>query len=168
MLEKLGISGGLLLSQIVNFVLLMIILRQLLYDPILQMLEKRKQNIAQSQKDSERARTAAQEAEQDKAAVLDTARREAQEIRAQATRDAEKIAQEVRARAEQEATEIRMKAQGDGQAQADAVLVDANKQIVDLTIMATEQLLGRQLDNRSDQERFVTEFLETHTSGNGA
>ena len=158
-MAQLGISPGLLISQIVNFLLLMVILRMVLYEPILNMLGQRKERIAQSMKDAERASAAAQEAELEKDKVLDVARREAQEIRAQATRDAEKIAQEVRSRAEADASEIRMKAQSDAQKQTDATLADANKQIAELAILATEQVLGRELENKGEQERFVAEFL---------
>ena len=94
-----------------------------------------------------------------KAKVLEQARREAQEIRAQATRDAEKIAQDVRGRAEQEATDIRMKAQADAAKQGELALADANKQIAGLAILATEKLLGRELGNKSEQQRFVADFL---------
>lgn len=162
---RLGINGTLLISQIVNFIILLVLLRAFLYRPILNMLEQRKERIAQSMKDAERVSAAAREAEQEKAKVLETARREAQEIRAQATRDTEKIAQEIRSRAEQEATEIRMKAQVDAQAQAESVLADANKQIADLAIAATEKLLGRELAQKDDQQRFVTEFLAQQRGG---
>ena len=158
-LEQLGIEGGLLVSQIVNFLILIVILRATLYQPILNMLDQRKQRIAQSMKDAERASAAAREAEHEKAGILDESRREAQEIRAQATRDAEKIAQDIRARAEQEATEIRQKAQADAKAQVETALADANKQIADLAILATQQILGRELADRSEQERFVADFL---------
>lgn len=158
-LGQLGIEGGLLASQIVNFLILMVILRITLYQPVLNILEQRRLRIAQSMKDTERASAAAREAEHDKAKVLEEARREGQEVRAQATRDAEKIAQDIRSRAEQEATEIRRKAQADAQAQAESALSDANKQIADLAILATQQILGRELANRSEQERFVAEFL---------
>ena len=158
-MAQLGISPGLLISQIVNFLLLMVILRMVLYEPILNMLAQRRERIAQSMKDAERASAAAQEAELDKEKVLDVARREAQEIRAQATRDAEKIAQEVRSRAEADAADIRMKAQADAEKQADNALADANKQIAELTILATEQVLGRELEKKGEQERFVAEFL---------
>jgi F-type H+-transporting ATPase subunit b len=167
-LDQLGISWGLLISQIVNFLVVMIILRLTLYDPILRMLASRRERIAQGMRDAERVAAAAQEAEADKAKVLDAARREAQEIRAQATRDAEKIAQEVRSRAEQEATDIRMKGQADAEKQVQTALSDANRQIADLAILATEQLLGRELANRSEQERFVSDFLAQHGGGNGA
>jgi F-type H+-transporting ATPase subunit b len=157
--DALGIEWSLLIAQIVNFLILLVLLRAFLYKPVLNMLNARKERIAQSMKDAERASAAAREAEADKAKVIDEARREAQEIRAQATRDAEKIAGDVRARADQEATEIRMKAQADAQKQIEVALSDANKQIADLAIMATEKLLGRELQNKAEQHRFVTEFL---------
>lgn len=158
-MDQLGIEWELLISQIINFLLLMVILRLVLYEPVLRMLDRRKERISQSMKDAERVAAAAQEAEAEKARVLDAARREAQEIRAQATRDTEKIAQEIRSRAEQDATEIRMKAQQDAERQAQTALADANRQIAELAILATEQLLGRELANRSEQERFVADFL---------
>jgi F-type H+-transporting ATPase subunit b len=143
----------------------MFILSRLLYQPVLKMLDQRREHIAQSMRDAERVTAAAQEAEQEKAKVLDVARREAQEIRAQATRDTEKIAQEIRSRAESEATEIRMKAQEDAQKQVQTAMTDANKQIAELAILATEQLLGRELANKSEQERFVAEFLAQQQNG---
>ena len=158
-MDALGIEWTLLLAQMVNFGILIILLRMFLYQPVLNMLNARKERIAQSMKDAERVSAAAREAEQEKAKVLEQARREAQEIRAQATRDAEKIAQDVRGRADQEATEIRMKAQADAAKQVELVLADANKQIADLAILATEKLLGRELANKAEQQRFVAEFL---------
>jgi len=157
--DALGIEWTLLLAQIVNFAILIVLLRMFLYQPVLNMLNARKERIAQSMKDAERVSAAAREAEQDKAKVLEQARREAQEIRAQATRDAEKIAQDVRGRAEQEATDIRMKSQADAAKQVELALADANKQIADLAILATEKLLGRELANKAEQQRFLAEFL---------
>lgn len=161
---KLGINGPLLISQIVNFLILMALLKMFLYQPILNMLAQRRERIAQSMKDAERVSAAVREAEQEKQKVLDVARREAQDIRTQATRDAEKIGQEVRSRAEQEATDIRMKAQADAKAQAESALADANKQIADLALLATERLLNHQLENRAEQERLVQEFLQQQGS----
>lgn len=158
-MDALGIEWSLLLAQIVNFLILIVLLRLFLYQPVLNMLNARKERIAQSMKDAERVSAAAREAEQEKGKVLEQARREAQEIRAQATRDAEKIAQEVRSRADVEATEIRMKAQVEAEKQAELALADANKQIAELAILATEKLLGRELANKTEQQRFVAEFL---------
>lgn len=164
MLEAFKIEWPLLIAQIVNFLVLVAILHTFAYKPVLGMLAKRRERIAQSLKDAERVTAAAQEAEQEKAKLIEVARREAQEIRAQATRDAEKIAQDVRGRAEQEATDIRIKAQADAKAQTESTLANANKQIADLAILATEQLLGRELKNKEEQQRFVAEFLASQGS----
>jgi F-type H+-transporting ATPase subunit b len=158
-MDALKIEWQLIVAQLFNFALMIVVLRLFLYEPVLKRLQARKDKIAQSMKDAERVNAAAKEAEAEKAKVLDVARREAQEVRAQATRDAEKIAQDVRSRAETEATEIRMKAQAEASKQMEAALADANKQIADLAILATEKLLGRELANKSDQQRFVAEFL---------
>ncbi len=167
-MDALGIEWTLLLAQIVNFGILIILLRMFLYQPVLKMLNARKERIAQSMKDAERVSAAAREAEQEKGKVLEQARREAQEIRAQATRDAEKIAQDVRGRAEQEATDIRMKAQADAKQQLESVMADANKQVADLAILATEQLLGRELAQKDEQRRFVAEFLAQQNGATSA
>ncbi len=164
-MDALGIHPLLLLAQIVNFSILVFLLNRFLYQPITNMLEQRKERIAQQMKDAERVNAAAREAEADKAKVLDVARREAQEIRAGATRDTEKIAQDIRSRAETEATEIRMKAQTDAKIQAEQMLADANKQIADLAIIATEKLLGRELTQKDEQQRFVAEFLSQQRGG---
>ena len=166
-MNALGIEWPLLLSQIINFLILIVLLRMFLYKPVLNVLGARKDRIVQSMKDAERVGAAAREGEAEKAKVLEGARREAQEIRAQATRDAERIAQDVRGRAESEATEIRMKAQADAQKQLELALTDANKQITDLAIMATEKLLGRELEKKIDQQRFVAEFLAENAGGKG-
>jgi F-type H+-transporting ATPase subunit b len=165
--DALGIEWSLLLAQIVNFLILIVLMRMFLFKPVMNMLNQRKERIAQSMKDAERVNAAAREAEADKAKVLEQARREAQEIRAQATRDAEKIAQDVRARADQEATDVRMKAQEDAQKQVELALAEANKQIADLAILATEKLLGRELEKKSEQQRFVAEFLAEKAGGKG-
>lgn len=168
MLEAFKIEWPLLIAQIVNFLILVAILYTFMYKPVLGMLAKRRDRIAQSLKDAERVTAAAQEAEQEKAKLIDVARREAQEIRAQATRDAEKIAQDVRGRAEQEATDIRMKAQNEARTLTESALAGANKQIADLAILATEQLLGRELKNKEEQQRFVAEFLAGQSAQGGA
>jgi len=47
-MEKLGIEPSLLLAQIINFAIIVVVLSKLLYKPILSMLEKRKREIEES------------------------------------------------------------------------------------------------------------------------
>ena len=65
-MDALGIEWSLLIAQLVNFALLIVLLRMFLYQPILNMLAARKERIVQSMKDAERVSAAAREAEADK------------------------------------------------------------------------------------------------------
>jgi hypothetical protein len=61
--DALGIEWTLLMAQLVNFLILIVLLRMFLYQPVLNMLNARKERIAQSMKDAERVSAAAREAE---------------------------------------------------------------------------------------------------------
>ena len=52
-LENFGVEPVLLLAQIVNFAILLFILKRFLYKPILKVLEERKNKIETSMKQSE-------------------------------------------------------------------------------------------------------------------
>ena len=82
-MDALGITPTLLIAQIVNFGILVFLLRQFLYTPILNMLAQRKEKIAQSMKDAERVNAAAREAEAGK--------REAEERALRAERELEEL-----------------------------------------------------------------------------
>ena len=62
-MDALGIEWSLLIAQLVNFALLIVLLRMFLYQPILNMLAARKERIVQSMKDAECVSAAAREAE---------------------------------------------------------------------------------------------------------
>ena len=85
----------------------------------------------------------------------------------QSMKDAERVSAAAQ-EAEQEATDIRMKAQADAKQQLESVMADANKQVADLAILATEQLLGRELAQKDEQRRFVAEFLAQQNGATSA
>jgi F-type H+-transporting ATPase subunit b len=69
-LEALGINSGYLLVQILNFIILFLVLKRWVYDPLLNVLTKRRQTIAEG---LENARIAAEQranAEQEAAKII--------------------------------------------------------------------------------------------------
>lgn len=169
-LGNLGINGPFLLTQIINFVLLLFILRALLYKPMLNMLESRKQRIAESLQAAEVAR---REAEAERArlqAQLDKERREAMERIAAASRRGETLAAEIEASARQEAQRIINEARAEAEREKERIIAEAQDQIAELALLAAEKVLGRELANREAQRVFVSEFLASTTgasAGNG-
>ena len=53
-MEKVGINLNFLIAQIVNFVIVLVLLQRLLYRPVLNMLEARKQRVRESLAEADR------------------------------------------------------------------------------------------------------------------
>lgn len=158
-LSTLGLNSPGFISQIVNFVAIMLLLTRLLYNPVRNSLIQRRERIAEGIRDADRARAAAAEAEQEKENILMAARDESQQIRARATRDADQAAQQIRARAEEEAAAIRQQAQQEAEEQKSTVLADAQRQIAELAMLGAERILGRELEQPVDQEQLIAELM---------
>lgn len=158
-LQSLGITGMGFISQVLNFVVIMLLLTVLLYHPVSRTLITRRERIAEGLRQAETAARAAAEAEQAKQQILEEARAEAQQIRATATRDADQATQSIRVRAEEDATEIRQRAQQEAEAQREAVLSDAQRQIAELAMLGAERILERELQHPVDQEQFIASLM---------
>jgi F-type H+-transporting ATPase subunit b len=157
-LEGLGINLGYLISQIINFVLLLFILRQFLYKPIVGMLDRRSEKIRTDLQEAEEARSKAEAARQEYEQQLEQARDERRSIVAQASEQAEKMKEEILSEARAEATEIASKAQDEMEYERRQVLLQAQDQIVDLALVAAGRLVGESLDEKAHR-RLVQEFI---------
>jgi F-type H+-transporting ATPase subunit b len=159
---QLGINGPFLIAQIVNFVVLLLILRLVLYKPMLNMLESRKQRIAEGLQAAEVAR---QEAEAERARLesqLDIERREAMERIAAASKRGETLAAEIEDSARQEAQRLIDEARQEAVRERDRIIGEAQGQIAELALLAAEKVIGRELADREVQRSFVNEWLSSN------
>jgi len=154
----LGINLGYLLSQIVNFVLLLVILRMILYKPIVNMLDRRREKITTDLQEADKARSQAEAAKQEYEKQLDEAREERRSILAQATEQAEKMKEDILAEARAEAQEVVAKTEEDVEALRRQTLVGAQDQIVDLAMAAAGKVVGESLDEQAHR-RLIQEFI---------
>lgn len=157
-MEKLGINLGFLISQLVNFTLIAVLLTMLLYKPILNMLNQRKERIARSMADVDAAREAAAKAQQEYDRRLAEAQRKAQEIIAQAAQASEKVGAEIKADAQREADTIRQQARAEAAEEKSRVLAEVQNQIAGLSMLATERVLGQAVDANM-QHKLIDQFL---------
>jgi F-type H+-transporting ATPase subunit b len=157
-LDKLGINLGLLVSQLVNFSLLVVLLYLLLYKPVLNMLNQRKDRIARSMADVDAARESAARAQQEYDRKIAESQRRAQEIIAKAAQDGERVGAEIEAQARKDAEEIRKRAAEAAEQEKAQILADVQKQIADLSMLATERVLGQAVDEKT-QRRLIDQFL---------
>lgn len=158
-LSSLGINGPFLLAQIFNFFVLFILLRRFLFKPMTNMLESRKQRIADGLQAAELARREAEAERSQLQAQIDTERRDAMERVAAASKRGETLAAEIESSARQDAQKILEDARGEATRERERIIAEAQDQIAELAMLAAEKVLGRELSNRDTQRAFVNEFL---------
>ena len=157
-LNSIGINPVFLLGQIVNFVVLALLLRALLYGPITKMLDERRAKIEQGLEDARAAEVARTNAEAERQSILEAAHAEAQRLRAEANQQAEQAAVKIRADAQAEAVKIKADALGGLSAERDKMLSELRGQIAALAIAASNKLIGESLD-RKRQEALIADFF---------
>lgn len=157
-MDQLGINLPGLISQLVNIVILLIVLRLLLYKPILKMLDDRKQRIQEGLSSADRAVERAAEAEREVQQRLEEGRREGQQHIAQAQEIANRIQADARQQAQSEAQTILERARSEIQLERDAAIAQLRREFADLTIFAAEKVIGQSLDKQAHQ-RLIDETL---------
>ncbi len=157
-LNSIGINPVFLLGQIVNFVVLALLLRALLYGPITKMLDERRAKIEQGLEDARAAEVARTNAEAERQSILEAAHAEAQKLRAEANQQAEQAAVKIRADAQAEAVKIKADALSGLNAERDKMLSELRGQIAALAIAASGKLIGESLD-RKRQESLIADFF---------
>jgi len=157
-LEALGINLGYLFVQILNFAIIFVVLRVWVYKPILGLLERRRERIAQGLEDARVAAEARANAEKEAQALLGRAQADAnQKVRESAER-AEQVAREIHAAAEKDAAAVRAAAAGEAEQARSAALGELRGQVAALAIAAAQKLIGESLDEKR-QRHLVQEFF---------
>jgi F-type H+-transporting ATPase subunit b len=157
-LGALGINVGLLISQIINLLLMVVVLYAVAYKPILSMLEKRRERIAESVEKSREAENRLEKAEQDSRKIRDDARAEAKAMTDEAVLQADRYREEAKHSAEANAELILKEAQEDIEAQQKASQASMRDQVVSLSMAAANHLIDSGLDARK-QKALVKEFF---------
>jgi F-type H+-transporting ATPase subunit b len=163
-LEGLGLNPGFLISQIVNFALLLILLRVFLYKPILKMLDERRQRIARSMEDAEKTAEARQKAEEEYQRQAEEMAQERERLRAEMTEEVAREREKLLAQARTEAEDILADARAQVEREREQMLKDLRGQVVALAIAAANKVIGEALDEER-QRRLVEEFFSGIRAG---
>jgi F-type H+-transporting ATPase subunit b len=163
-LEKLGLNLGYILVQIFNFLALFVVLRAWVYKPLMGLLEKRKNTIAQGLEDARVAEEARANAEKDAAKINVDAQTKATHIINEATERAEKVVLDVKAQADQEISKERTATLAEVEGERARMLSDLRGQVAALAIAAAQKLVGEALDEKR-QHVLLAEFFSGVKAG---
>lgn len=163
-MEALGINLGLLIVQIIAFIIVFLTLQAWVYKPLLNMMETRKKKIAQGMEDARVAADARAAAEKDAAKIVADAQAQAARVVNEATARAEKAAVQVKADTEKEVAKLRESATAEAAIERERILGDLRGQVAALAIAAAQKLVGDAVDDKR-QHALIDEFFSGVKSG---
>ncbi|MFQ3168893.1 MAG: F-type H+-transporting ATPase subunit b [Limisphaerales bacterium] len=154
--KTFGVSWQLFISQLIAFIIVALVLKKFAYKPVLDMLEQRKERIAQAETNAEKIQTelAATEAERDK--VLAKANQKAQEMIADAKEAAQQVGEVEGQKAVKQAEGIIRKAREATDADRDQMMSELRAEIGRLVVETTAKVSGKVLTDE-DQQRLIDE-----------
>jgi F-type H+-transporting ATPase subunit b len=159
-MELLTPELGLLAWNFVAFLILLIILRKFAWKPILKSLKERETGIADSLATAERVKAEMAQLKSENEALLAKAREERAQLLKEARDTKDKIIHEAKEQAKIEAGKIFTDANAAIQQQKMAALTDVKNQVGKLVIEVAEKVLRRELNDKSQQEKYITQLAE--------
>jgi F-type H+-transporting ATPase subunit b len=157
-IADLGINVPVLIANIVNFTVLLVILRLVAWGPLMKMLDERREKIAQSLSAAEQAKVQVAESERQVQEQIETSRREAQQLIAQAQEISTRIQTDARTQAQADAEATLARARNEIQQERDTAIADLRREFADMTISAAEKVINRSID-RTAHKQLIEEAL---------
>lgn len=163
-MDALGINGGYFLVQLLNFAIIFIVIRAWVVGPVVGLLEKRRESIAQGLEDARVAAEARANAEKEAEKVLAEAQVKANDVVREATTRAEAATKDIAAAADAEAAKIRESAKAEAAEAKVNALSGLRGEVAALAMAAAQRLVGDALDEKR-QRALIDEFFSGVKSG---
>ncbi|MBZ0274817.1 MAG: F0F1 ATP synthase subunit B [Anaerolineae bacterium] len=157
-IAALGLNGGYLVAQIVNFVIIFGALSLMLWRPIINMLDARSAKIEKGLEDAAVAANARRNAEVEAERILAAARTEASQVIEEARGKGEEVARQVEAEARAEADKIRADGRQAVEGERNAQLAGLRGQVAAISIAVAQRLIGETLDEKR-QQALINDFF---------
>ncbi|KKS41145.1 MAG: ATP synthase subunit b [Candidatus Gottesmanbacteria bacterium GW2011_GWB1_43_11] len=158
-MEKLGVELPLLLTQIVNFTIMLIVLTKFLYKPILKALKDRKRQIEAGLQMGEKAKQEEEKLDLKKQEVLREAREETKVVLENAKKDAMRLHEEIIEKGKREVAEMKRKLVQELEGRQREMEADIKNRTVEISAQMVKRLLGEVLTT-ADQHKLVEKQLE--------
>ena len=157
-MEALGVELPLLLTQILNFSIVLFVLTKFLYKPILKALDERRHKIEEGLAWTEKAAVEEEKMAKRKTEVLREARDEARVIVENAKKDAQRLRDDIVAAGHQEVATLKVRQQKELEAQFEKMSRELAGKTVDIAAAMVQQILPDVLTS-TNQHQLVTSQL---------
>lgn len=164
-LSKLGIDWRLLIAQIVNFLILLYVLKRFAYAPILRFLEERREKIERGIKRAEESETMNRKAKADAEELVLSAKRQAKDIMSEAHIAAQQSRESMLVQAKEESKEIILAAKRQSEKNRLAYVSRFREDIASLVVLAAEKIVRKKWGSDLDKQFIEKTVIEI--AGNG-
>lgn len=156
-LNQFGINPLLLAAQVVNFLILLFLLKKFLYGPILKVLAERKKRIEDSLKNTEEIERKLLEIEEEKEKILAKAAAEAQQMMDETKKELEAMKEEGKLQAQHLAAQIIRKGEESARAGVEKMKQEMMAHLAQIVAVGMEKVSGKVLNKRDQREMIERE-----------
>ena len=140
-----------LVAQILNFLILLFILKKFAYKPLLAMMESRRNKVISDLENAEKSRLAAEQLRADYEKQLAQVRVEAQVILDRANKIATETREEILTQARAEQERLLTAARDQIAREQQKALAEVRSEVANLSILVATQILGASMDSNKDK-----------------
>ena len=162
-ISELGINLPTLLTQVVTFIILLVILRFVAYKPIMRMLDERSKRVKESMEQAEAVKEQSARAEDELKKQLEEASREGQERITRAVKAGEEVKLKAQEEAKKEAETLLDRARAEIQRERDDAVGEVRREFADLTVLAAGKVIEKSLDKEEHRELIDKVLKESST-----
>ncbi|GHT44670.1 ATP synthase subunit b [Endomicrobiia bacterium] len=158
-IQRFGLEAKLFLFQIINFLVIVFVLKKFLYTPLKRILDERKNKIDQSLRDAESAKIALENAGEEKKKILLEAKSSADKLAASAKISIDEAKEKAVAEAKQRSEQIL----DDAKYKAVEEFENMNKQIGKMSLDISGKVISKVLSDLftdDEKQKLMTRALE--------
>ncbi len=159
-LKDFGINPILLLAQVVNFTILVLLLKKFFYKPILKILEERKTKIETSVKRAEEIEKKLAETQMRQEEIIGSAESQATKIIEEAKEAAKKLEEQMQEQAGRRVEETFIKAKADVLLEKQKMVSEVKSEMASLVAETTKMVLGKALTSKDNEEMIKKSMKE--------
>jgi len=158
--ETFGVNWPFFIAQLVNFIIVILVLKKFAFGPVQAMLEQRKNRIAEGEEKLKRIEQQLADSEKQTQEAIDAANADAQRLITEAKESATALTEKKAQEAIASAQGILAKAEEAAKAERNAMQAELKKEFGRLVTATTATVTGKVL-NDDDQKRINEEALAT-------
>ena len=159
-MEFVSIDTWTLIFTWVNLFILFLILKKILFKPVLNILEQRDKEVSEMYEKAETAQKSAESMESEYTQKLAEAKDEASRIVSEATKTATLRGEEILSDAQTKASAMITKAEKEIEREKASAVDEVKSDITSIAVSIAEKVIEKDL-NEKDYERLVEEFLNS-------